>query len=69
MLRIKVGVMPGKVEEYVVENGATVANAITVAGLSSEGYEVMVNGYPAVFEKEIADNSYVTLTAKIKGNN
>ena len=34
MLKIKVGVFPGKVEEFVVENGTTVREALELAGIS-----------------------------------
>lgn len=69
MLKIKVGVFPGKVEEFVVENGTTVREALELAGISvSAEQEVKVDGVPVDYNTEIpSEASMVLVTKRIKG--
>ena len=69
MLKIKVGVFPGKVEEFVVENGTTVREALELAGISVEAeQEVKVDGIITDYNSEIPSTaSMVLVTKRIKG--
>lgn len=69
MLKIKVGVFPGKVEEFVVENGTTVREALELAGISvSAEQEVKVDGVATDYNSEIpSEASMVLVTKRIKG--
>ena len=69
MLKIKVGVFPGKVEEFVVESGTTVKEALELAGISvSTEQEVKVDGVATDYNSEIPSTaSMVLVTKRIKG--
>ena len=69
MLKIKVGVFPGKVDEFVVEDGTTVREALDLAGISvSAEQEVKVDGVPVDYNTEIpSEASMVLVTKRIKG--
>ena len=69
MLKIKVGVFPGKVDEFVVENGTTVREALELAGISVEAeQEVKVDGVATDYNSEIPSTaSMVLVTKRIKG--
>ena len=69
MLKIKVGVFPGKVDEFVVENGTTVREALELAGITvSEEQEVKVDGVATDYNAEIPSTaSMVLVTKRIKG--
>ena len=69
MLKIKVGVFPGKVEEFVVENGTTVREALELARISvGAEQEVKVDGVATDYNSEIpSEASMVLVTKRIKG--
>ena len=69
MLKIKVGVFPGKVEEFVVEDGTTVREALELAGVSvGAEQEVKVDGVLTDYNTEIPSTaSMVLVTKRIKG--
>jgi len=65
---VKVGKMPGRVEEYAVNEGATVAEALELAELDSTGYEIKVNGAPANSSTVLREGDNVLLVQIVKGN-
>ena len=69
MLKIKVGVFPGKVDEFVVEDGTTVREALDLAGISvSAEQEVKIDGVATDYNTEIPSGaSMVLVTKRIKG--
>ena len=69
MLKIKVGVFPGKVDEFVVEDGTTVREALELADISvGTEQEVKVDGVPVDYNTEIPSGaSMVLVTKRIKG--
>ena len=67
-LTVRVGQLPGVVQEIALEDGATVADALAAAELDSEGYEVRVNGTPAEGTTSVSEGQTVLLIKKIKGN-
>lgn len=68
---LKVGVMPGRISEVAVETGASIASVIALANLSTEGFEVKVDGI-RVSDLEntvVESNTNLVLLAKtVKGN-
>ena len=67
-INVKVGKLPGKIEEYALNGDRTVAAALAVAGLDPAGFEIRVNGSPATVDMAVGNNSTVLLLKKIKGN-
>jgi putative ubiquitin-RnfH superfamily antitoxin RatB of RatAB toxin-antitoxin module len=68
-LVVKVGVIPGSVNEFVMESGTTVAQAIELASLTSDGYDVRVDGELASVDSVIpSDAKLIILARQIKGN-
>ena len=69
MLTIKVGVFPGKVEEFAVEDGTTVREALDLAGISvGAEQEIKVDGVATDYNSEIPSTaSMVLVTKRIKG--
>lgn len=65
---VRVGRLPGVMQNIALEDGSTVADALEHAELDSEGYEVRVNGNTADSDTEVSDGDTVLLTRQIKGN-
>lgn len=65
---VKIGKMPGRIEEIALEDGTTVQQALEIVGLDSEGYEIRVNGTTSTTSAELSDGNVVLLTKMIKGN-
>ncbi len=68
MITVRIGRLPGRIEELALESGSVVADALEVSALDPEGYEVRVNGAPTDLEAELTDGDTVLLVKKIKGN-
>lgn len=66
---VKVGLMPGRLVEVLLEDGSTVKQAFETAGIEiPEGYEVRIDGNK-VSESDIANGSLIVASKMIKGNN
>ena len=66
---IKIGVMPGILNEYALEQTTSVAQALEIANLSADGFEVKVDGTTATdFNTPIGSANVILLSKKIKGN-
>lgn len=66
---VKIGVMPGRINEYAVNDGTTVAEALGLAELSNTGYEVRVNGTTVTdMDTPITSDGTILLVKQIKGN-
>lgn len=68
---IKVGTMPGRIEEFAVEVGSTVASVLTLAGLDASGFEVKVDGVRVtdLNSATVTNGTNAILLAKqVKGN-
>jgi soluble P-type ATPase len=68
---IKVGVMPGKINEFVVEIGTTVTDVLALAGLDASGYDVKVDGIKVtdLSRTLVGERTNLVLLAKqVKGN-
>jgi sulfur carrier protein ThiS len=65
---VKVGQLPGTLKEVVVEGTTTVNDVLTLAGLSSVGFEVRVSGKKADEATIVKNGDMVLLVKPIKGN-
>lgn len=68
---IRVGMMPGRINEFAVEEGTSIAKVLEMAELNSTGYDVKVDGEKIsdlsnTFVDE--DTNLVLLVKQVKGN-
>lgn len=67
MITVKVARLGTTVQEVALDEGASVQDALTAAGLSVDGEDVRVNSSNASLTDEITDGDIVTLVPKVKG--
>ena len=69
MMTLKIGVFPGRVEEFAVEDGTTVGRALDMAGIEvGAEQEVKADGNVVNIEGEIPSGTKMLLvTKRIKG--
>lgn len=67
---LRVGMMPGRINEYAVEVGTLVANVLELADMDATGYDVKVDGEKVnpntTYVKE--NTSLILLARQVKGN-
>lgn len=64
---VRVGVMPGKIEEYVVRAGSTVRDILDIAQVDPTGYQVKMDGETVDTNSTIKDTtSLILLTEMVK---
>lgn len=68
MLNVKVGVMPGKLEEVVVESGTKVKEIFALANIDIAGYETRLDGVAVDADKPVFNGALLVAMKKIKGN-
>ena len=68
MLTVKVAQLPGMFKEMALEDGSTIADALRIAELSSDGFAVSLNGNRSELSAELEDGDTVTLAKSAKGN-
>lgn len=67
---VRVGIMPGRINEFAVEEGTSIASLLEQASLSPQGYDVKVDGTkvdPASATVTSSTN-LVLLVKQVKGN-
>ena len=67
-LPVSVTQVPGRRVPVLVEEGATVADAIRAAGVSSEGMQVRLAGEQVDTDRTVEAGDQVVLSRQIKGN-
>ena len=67
MITIKVARLGTTVQEVALNDGASVQDALTAAGLTVDGEDVRVNSSNAGLNDEVEDGDIVTLVPKVKG--
>lgn len=67
-INVRVGRLPGRIMEIVLNGARTVAAALETASLSAEGFDIRVQGQPSTLTTELHDGDIVLLVKKIKGN-
>lgn len=70
MPTVRAAKMPGRINEYTVEDGATVNDVLAVADLgSTEGFEVRLNGASDIDPAtRVSEGDTIIMVRKIKGN-
>lgn len=68
MLNVKVGVMPGKLEEIVVESGTKVKEIFALANIDIAGYETRLDGVVVDADKPVFNGALLIAMKRIKGN-
>lgn len=68
-ISVKVVKLPGRVSEYVLDDGATVEQALDLAKITlATNSEIKVNGDIANKSRTLANGDNVLVSEKIKGN-
>lgn len=66
---VRVGQMPGRINEFALEPTTTVAEAIALAELDATGYEVKLDGNKVTdLNQPIGSTSLILLSKMVKGN-
>lgn len=67
---IRVGMMPGRINEFVVEVGTSVADVLRLAELDASGYDVKVDSEKVDAERAVVTDrtSLILLAKQVKGN-
>ena len=67
---VRIGQMPGRINEYAVNENMTITEALSIAGLDVNGYEVKVDGSKVTDMNALVGSANLILLAKqVKGNN
>ena len=66
---VRIGVMPGRINEFAVEGSTTFRQALEIAELDASGYEVKADGVKVEnLDAEIGSTSLILLAKQVKGN-
>ena len=68
MMKIKVGMMPGKLVEVVVEQGSTAREIFEVAGVELSNHEIRLDGEKIDLDRTINNGNLLVAMKLIKGN-
>ena len=68
-IQVKVGQVPGRIQEIAIAKGSTIKSILELAGLAIDpSYSITVNGNPAGLEDTVStSNVSILLTRKIRG--
>lgn len=65
---VRVGMMPGRINEFVVESNTTIEEVLQLAELNPAGYDVKVDGNKVEdFTATIDDANLILLVKQVKG--
>lgn len=67
-INVKVGQVPGKIVDIVLNGGRKIADALQVADLNPRGREVRVNARLVEGDPDLQEGDMVLVVGKIKGN-
>ena len=66
---VRIGVMPGRINEYALESQTTFAEALQIAELDAAGYEVKADGNKVTdLNQPIGSTNLILLAKQVKGN-
>lgn len=72
MINVRAGKLPGSIQDYQVDEGATIADVLATASLATDGFEVRVGGNTIAPENydshQVQEGDTILLARKIKGN-
>jgi sulfur carrier protein ThiS len=66
-ISVRVGQLPGRIEEIALNGDRNVAAALEAAGLSKDGYQVKVNGEDATVDQGVEQGDTILLVRKVAG--
>ena len=66
-ITVRVGRLPGRIEEIALNGARTVQAALEASDLSAEGYQIKVNGEDAAFEDAVKAGDTILLVRKVSG--
>lgn len=67
-IMVKLTQVPGATQEFGLDNGATVATLLNVAGKDASNYAIRVNGANANTDTTLQDGATVLLSKNATGN-
>lgn len=67
-IEVRVGRLPGRIENIVLNGSRTVKDALDGANLDANGHEIRVNGVVATRDANLVAGDTVLLVRKIRGN-
>lgn len=66
---LRVGKMPGRITEVVVEVGTSIKDVLELVELDATGFEIKVDGNTATLDTKVTeDTNLVILAQLVKGN-
>lgn len=68
MKTVKAGTVPGMLQEYAVEDNATVGEVLDLAEIDTSGRTIMLDGANTSTDQVPRNGATITVTQKIKGN-
>ena len=68
MMKIKVGMMPGKLVEVVTNQGATAREIFKIADVEISNHEIRLDGEKIDLDRTINNGSLLVAMKMIKGN-
>ena len=68
MKTVKAGTVPGMLQEYAVEDNATVGNILELADIDTNNRTIMLDGANTSTDQVPRNGATITVTQKIKGN-
>lgn len=69
MRTVRIGVMPGRINEYALDSETTFAEALQIAELDVNGYEVKADGSKITdLNQAIGSTNLILLAKQVKGN-
>ena len=67
-ITVRVGKLPGVINEIVLNGDRTVGAALSAAGLDPSGFEIRVGGAAASPDSRLTHGQTVLLVQRVKGN-
>jgi putative ubiquitin-RnfH superfamily antitoxin RatB of RatAB toxin-antitoxin module len=65
---VKIGQMPGRIVEIVIDSEATIADAIELAGLTADGFQIKADGNTVTLDDKVGTANLILLAKMVKGN-
>ena len=66
-INVRVGLLPGRIDDIALNGDRTVAAALTAAQLDCSGYQIKVNGQDAGTGDSVKEGDTVLLVRKVSG--
>jgi hypothetical protein len=67
-ITVRVGIVPGRMQEIMLDGDRTAKTAFDSADIFAEDHEIRLNGLPADMDAELKDGDLLFLVKPIQGN-